>query len=119
MPRAVPPDDIAPHVFFTQWLPEVVRTDRERRERLAGTAATLAFELLGDGGGHFHLRVEAGEVRGYAGRAQSADLWVSVDLESWRALNAGTLSAPEALLRQRVRLSGDLTLAVKLHLIIG
>jgi hypothetical protein len=117
--RAIPPADIAPDVFFLEWLPAVVRSDPERRARLAATAATLAFELVGEGGGHFHLRVEAGEVQGFLGIAPAADLSVRVDVASWRALNAGTLSAPEALLRQRVQLAGDLTLAVKLHVIIG
>jgi putative sterol carrier protein len=119
MTRAVPPADIAPAEFFTRWLPEVVRADAERRERLGGTAAILEFELEGEGGGHFHVRVEDGEVRGFVGAAQDADLRVRVDLASWRELNAGTLSAPLALLRRRVHLSGNLVLAVKLHLIIG
>ena len=42
-----------------------------------------------------------------------------LDVETWRALNRGELSAPEAFLRRRVRLEGDHALAVKLHLILG
>jgi putative sterol carrier protein len=42
-----------------------------------------------------------------------------VDVETWRALNRGELSAPEALLRRRLRISGNLVLALKLHLILG
>jgi putative sterol carrier protein len=119
MPRAVPPADIALEEFFTRWLPGVVSADAERRARLAGTDATLVFDVHGEGGGLYHLRVEAGVVTGYAGEPEAADLRVRVDLASWRALNAGTLSAPEAFLRRRVQLSGNLVLAVKLHLIIG
>ena len=42
-----------------------------------------------------------------------------LDVTTWRLLNSGELSAPEAFLRRRVRLEGNLALAIKLHLIIG
>ncbi len=117
--RAIPPADVSPEEFFTRWLPFVVHADAPRRAQLRHTHATIAFELTGEGGGDFHVRIESGEVKGFAGPAEHADLHVRIDLESWRALNAGTLSAPFALLRRRVHLSGNLLLAVRLHLIIG
>jgi len=119
MPRAFPPADIAPAEFFTRWLPSVVAADAERRAQLGDTRATIVFELEGEGGGAYHVRIANGEVRGFAGEPPRADLRVRVDVASWRALNAGTLSAPRALLQRRVHLSGNLVLAVKLHLIIG
>jgi putative sterol carrier protein len=117
--RAVPPPDIAPLDFFTRWLPEVVAADADRRRRLGSTCAVLVFELSGDGGGAFAVHVENGEVRGSAEPVGEPQLRVRLDLGTWRELNAGTLSAPEALLRRRVHLEGDYLLALKLHLIIG
>ena len=119
MSRAIPPPDIAPAEFFTRWLPGVVASDPERRRQLGDNAAIIVFELAGEGGGVFHVHIAHGEVRGAAGEPLRADLRVRVDLEDWRALNAGTLSAPRALLQRKVHLSGNLILAVKLHLIIG
>jgi putative sterol carrier protein len=117
--RARPPDDISPGEFFTRWLPSMVEEDAERRVRLGDTAASLVFVLDGDAGGEFTLVVAEGRVAGHLGRVTTADLEVRVDLETWRALNRGDLSAPEGLLRRRVRIQGDLILALKLHLIIG
>ncbi len=117
--RPVPPSEIAPLEFFTRWLPEVVAGDPERQRRLGDTLATLQFDLIGDGGGSFLLYVEAGSVRGEAGPASAVDLRLQLDLETWRALNAGTLSAPEALLRRRLRVEGNFALALKLQLILG
>jgi putative sterol carrier protein len=117
--RLLPPEDIDPGEFFTRWIPEAVRSDDARRSHLATTEAVLQFELEGDGGGHFHLLVVRGEVVGAVGAAPAADLRVRLDVETWRALNRGSLSAPEAFLRRRVHLSGNLALAIKLHLIIG
>jgi putative sterol carrier protein len=117
--RATPPPDIAPGEFFTRWIPDSVAADPTRRERLGGTDATLEFELVGDGGGCFTLEIEGGSVRGREGASPRADLHLRLDVETWRALNSGDLSAPEAFLRRRVHLRGNLALAIKLHLIIG
>lgn len=117
--RARPPEDVSPHEFFTRWIVDSVAADADRRERLGATEATITFVLSGPGGGTFTLFVTHGVVRGEAGRPFDPDLEVSVDLETWRALNRGDLSAPEALLRRRIRLRGDLLLAIKLHLILG
>lgn len=117
--RPLPPDDIEPAIFFTRWIPEVVAADPSRRARLGTTQAILEFVLEGDGGGNFHFRVIEGRVDGYVGAPERADLRVRLDIATWRLLNSGALSAPEAFIRRRVRLEGNLALAIKLHLIIG
>jgi putative sterol carrier protein len=117
--RAKPPDDIPPEVFFTEWIPTSVAGDASRGRQLGATQAQLVFALVGEGGGDFTLEIDAGAVVGRAGRAEAPDLVVTVDVETWRALNRGDLSAPEALLRRKVHLAGDMLLALKLHLILG
>ena len=119
--RAVPPPDIEPEHFFTEWVPAMVAADEERRARLADTQAVLEFTLLTEGqvGGVYCVHVERGTVRGQVGAAGEPDLRVQLELETWQRLNAGELSAPDAFLRRMVRLRGNLSLAVKLHLILG
>ena len=117
--RPLPPSEIDPLEFFLRWLPEVVAADPLRRQRLADTCATLQFDLIGQGGGSFLLYVEAGSVRGAVGPAPAVDLRLELDLATWRALNDGSLSAPEAFLRRRLRVEGSFALALKLQLIIG
>jgi putative sterol carrier protein len=117
--RAKPPEDISPQEFFTVWLPTQVAEDHERRERLGDTAAVLVFDLKGEQGGVYTLRIENGALVGSEGRASESDLDISVDMETWRGLNSGAISAPEALLRRRLHLSGKLLLGLKLHLILG
>jgi len=117
--RARPPAQITPLEFFTRWAPEQVAADEERRRRIGEAEATLEFEITGDGGGFYTVRMEGGAVRGAEGPAEQADLRVRVDLATWRELNAGALSAPEALLRRRLHFHGNWLLAIKLHLILG
>lgn len=119
MERAKPPEDIPPEVFFTEWVPASVAADASRGRQLGTTQAEIVFALTGEGGGDFTLAIDAGTVVGRAGRAESADLVVTVDVPTWRGLNRGDLSAPEALLKRRVHLAGDFVLALKLHLILG
>ena len=119
--RPRPPDDISPHEFFTVWVPATVAEDHERRLRLGDTTANLVFVLsdLELEALAFTLEIECGCESGRVGRAETPDLEIHVDVATWRALNRGELSAPEALLRRRLRLSGNLVLALKLHVILG
>jgi putative sterol carrier protein len=117
--RAKPPEDISPREFFTVWLPARVAEDHERRERLGDTEAVLSFDLEGEQGGTFMVRIANGVLVGSEGRSAEPDLEIRVDVETWRALNRGEISAPAALLSRRLHLSGKLMLALKLHLILG
>jgi putative sterol carrier protein len=117
--RARPPDDIHPHEFFTRWVPAAVAEDDERRRRLGDSVAVIHFELEGEPGGDYVVHLDAGVVRGTAGRPERSDLHVRLDVSTWRELNRGTLSAPHAVARRRVKIRGDLLLAIKLHFILG
>lgn len=117
--RARPPADITPGEFFTRWAPEQAASDEERRSRLGDTQAAIEFDITGEGGGVYTVRVDRGEVSGAEGPVEHADLRVRVDLATWRELNAGTLAAPEAVLRRRLHFQGNWLLAIKLHLILG
>ncbi|MCU0668363.1 MAG: SCP2 sterol-binding domain-containing protein [Myxococcota bacterium] len=117
--RAMPPADISPEAFFTRWVPEAVATDPARRERLGATAHDLEFTLEGEGGGVFGVHIADGVVRGSVGSLEHAHLRIRLAVDTWRALNRGEMSAPEAFLRRRVHLEGNLILAVKLHVILG
>lgn len=113
------PHDISPVEFFTEWIPASVAADADRRTKLGQTQARIVFELVGEDGGHFTIDIEQGVVAGRAGDHGEAHLRVRVDVTTWRRLNAGDLSAPEALLKRRLKLSGDFVLGLKLHLILS
>lgn len=117
--RPHPPDDITPTEFFTHWVPQAVDDDPDRRARLGDANAIIEFQLSGESAGIWTIRVEGGRVAGREGGNEHCDLRVLVDTDTWRALNRGEMSAPEALLRRRIHLKGSFLLALKLHLILG
>ena len=117
--RAIPPDDISPLEFFSRWVPEMVAQDEKRQKKLGNTRARIVFAFDEVEYGAFTVHVEAGEVRGEAGRVADPDLEIQIGIETWRSLNRGEISAPEAALRRRLKFTGDTLLALKLHLILG
>jgi putative sterol carrier protein len=116
--RAVPPEDITPTEFFTRWVPSQVAADAERRAKLQRTSAAIVFTVTGPSE-MFTVHIDHGHVRGECGGHRDPDLTVEIDEETWRALNRGGISAPEALLRRRVKIHGDFILALKLHFVLG
>ena len=116
--RLAPPHDITPLCFFEDWLTRAVSEDPDRRQRLAGVDAEIQFELLGEEGGAFWVRVRDGEVRGSSGRLSEPDLRLTLEVATWRALNAGELKAPIAAARGLLHFEGSLYLALKLHFIL-
>jgi putative sterol carrier protein len=117
--RARPPEDILPAYFFECWVPEAVAADEDRCRKLGDTEAKVVFTLSGEGGGVFTVAIGDGEVRGREGGVESPDLRVELDMDTWRSLNAGRISAPEAILKRRMHFHGSFLLGLKLHLILG
>lgn len=115
--RARPPDDIAPIDFFREWAPAAVHGDPDRLAKIAGLRARIQFEL--DGAGPYWLEIADGAVRGDAGRVAEPDLTLSTDVATWRQLNAGEVKAPMAVMKGRLRFTGSMYLALKIHFIIG
>jgi len=119
MARSRPPADILPSDFFLRWVPQAVAQDAERQKKLADTQATVVFDLSGSEGGCYTVRIEDGRVEGREGAAEDPDLHVHLDVETWRRLNRGETSAPEAALKKEIRFEGNFLLGLKLHLILG
>ena len=56
---------------------------------------------------------------GASGSVEAPDLVLSLDVATWRRLNAGEISAPHALLSGALRFRGSVYLALRLHFILG
>jgi putative sterol carrier protein len=119
MERARPPHDLAPSDFFLEWVPAAVAGDPSRSAKLADVDATIQFTLAGPEGGIFSIRILNGVVRGILGPSAEAELRVELAVETWRRLNRGELSAPEAVLKRALKFHGNFLLALRLHLILG
>lgn len=119
MERSRPPADILPERFFLEWVPAEVARDPARQAKLDGVDAIVEFALAGTDGGSFTVRIDGGRVIGSVGAVGNPDLRVELTVETWRSLNSGEISAPEALLKRHLKFTGSFLLGLKLHLILG
>jgi predicted lipid carrier protein YhbT len=92
--------------------------ERFRAERAGDLRATYAFELEGDGGGSWTVRVADGSLVIDDGAAADADVTVRAQAADWMAIVAGRMDPQLAYLTKRLRVSGDLQLALRLREVV-
>jgi putative sterol carrier protein len=83
---------------------------------VAGDArATVQLELTGQNGGQWTLLVADGRCNLLDGHQGVPHLWISALAEDYVSLLTGTLSPMNALMQGRIKLRGDITLALRMQ----
>jgi putative sterol carrier protein len=103
---------VTPTELFTS-LPE-----RFRSERAGDLDATYAFELTGDDGGSWTVRVADGALTVEDGLASNADVTVTASASNWMAIVEGRMDPQLAYLTKKLRVSGNLQLALRLREVV-
>jgi len=95
-------------------LEEMVAQLSNRPERTAGLEATYGFDFSGPGGGRWHVVFTAGRPTLRAGAPPAADTDLAMAADDFVALHDGELEGSVAFATGRMRVSGDLTLGMRL-----
>jgi len=77
--------------------------------------ATLQFNVTGDGGGNWTARVESGKLTIDEGVEPSAGMTMTCAAPDILAIVNGELSAVSAFMQGRVKIDGNMALAMKLQ----
>ena len=80
--------------------------------------ATYAFELAGDGGGAWTVVVGDGVLTVTDGAASDADVTVRAKAADWMAIVDGRMDPQLAYLTKKLRVSGNLELALRLREVV-
>lgn len=80
-----------------------------------GETVVLAFIVTGDAGGQWVARIDDGELSVTEGPADDADMVMTASENDFVALINGELNPVSAFMQGRVRIDGDMSLAVKLQ----
>ena len=80
----------------------------------AGREFVIQYELAGDFGGKYFVEVRNGACSPSVGEHPAPTVRVAADASDWLKINSGALSRTRAFLTGRLRVKGDMSLAMKL-----
>ncbi len=118
--QAKPPEDITPDDFYLKWLPEQsAAADPAQKAKVKDINAVIQVVLTGDGGGEYYMELAGGDFKTSKGKADSPNMTITQAVEDWREINAGRLNPQMAFMSGKIKVSGDMSLAMKLGSIMG
>ena len=87
--------------------------------KTAGINATIQFDLSGDNGGPYWLRMADGRTESGSGRVENPNMTLRAAADDWVAVVKGELNAMQAFMSGKVKIQGDMGLAMKLQVLLG
>ncbi len=115
-----PPENITPDDYYLKWLPEQNKAaDPAQKAKVKGINAVIQVVLTGDGGGEYYMELAAGDFKTAKGKAASPNMTITQAVVDWREINAGRLNPQMAFMSGKIKVSGDMSLAMKLGSIMG
>ncbi len=85
------------------------------KDKVQGMNAVYQFNITGDGGGEWNVGLADGAVTAGAGTADSPSITLTMDAADFMDLIAGKLNGQTAFLTGKLKIQGDMTLAMKLQ----
>jgi putative sterol carrier protein len=83
-------------------------------DKAAGLDADVQVNLTGEGGGNWIIKFAGGKVSGAEGKAVSPRLTVTTSLADISAIAEGKLDGMAAFMQGKVKLDGDVGLAMRM-----
>lgn len=90
--------------------------DRFEPEAAKGVNAELVYDLSGDGGGQWTVKIADGALTGVdAGAIEKPTLTVMMDTDNFIKLQNGELDGRKAFLTRKLKVKGNIALAQKMQ----
>jgi putative sterol carrier protein len=88
------------------------------RAKIEGIDAVILFDLSGEGGGKWTATLADGEAKVEEGETASPNMTLSMDAQDLVAMATGDLNAMAAFMQGKIKVSGDMSLAMRLQSIL-
>ncbi len=87
-------------------------------QRSKGINATYQFDLAGDGGGTYYVVLKDGSGSAGEGSATDPNTTISMNADDFVDLATGKLDGTRAFMTGKIRIKGDMHLAMKLQSVL-
>ncbi len=88
-------------------------------EKMKGVSAVYQFDLSGDNGGVFHVKVDDGKANVAEEAHDSPNITISMSADDFNDMLEGKLNATSAFMAGKLKVKGDMSLAMKLQNLLG
>ena len=88
-------------------------------EKANGLNATILFDLSGDNGGQFWIKVADGSAEAGEGNVSNPAMTVKATADDWFAVATGQVNAMQAFMTGKLKILGDMGLAMKMQTIFA
>lgn len=92
---------------------EIPQEAQRHPERWIGMDATIQFNIYGERGGRWHLRISEGEIHVYQGPAVQTDVSLNILGNDLTSILKGSIDVQMAFMSGKLKVSGDTSLAFK------
>lgn len=92
---------------------------RFKPDRAPGVNAVIQYDITGDDGGTYHAEIANGACVVREGQAASPHLTLTMSAQDWLDMLSGKLNGQMAFMSGKLRIRGDMGLAMKLAGMFG
>ncbi len=91
-----------------------VMPSRFKKEAAAGMDAVFQYDITGDGGGKWYNVIKDGELTVTEGEHDSPNITITIGAGDYLDMIAGTLNGQMAFMSGKLKIAGDMSLAMKI-----
>jgi putative sterol carrier protein len=84
-------------------------------DKAQGVNAIIQFNLSGDNGGMYWLKIEDGKCESGEGAAENPKMTLKAAADDWHAVSTGKMNPMQAFMSGKIKIEGDMGMAMKLQ----
>jgi putative sterol carrier protein len=89
------------------------------KEKAEGVSAVYQFDITGEGGGQWHAEIKDSAVSVSEGQHESPSITITMTAPDYLDMATGKLHGQTAFMTGKLKLKGDMALAIKMNQMFG